>query len=67
MIPRPAIKDLTDDLQRSELVAKNAEGVIVRAWVVIAKAQALIHDNEQKLANEKKKMEELEAAKSRVQ
>jgi len=40
--------------------------VIASTRAAIAKAQALIHD-EQKLANEKKKVEELEAAKSRVQ
>ena len=46
---------------------KNTEGVIASARVAISKVQALIHDNEQKLANEKKKVEELKATKSQVQ
>ena len=49
------------------IVTKNAEGVIASARAVIAKMQALIYDNEQKLMNEKKKMEEFKAAKSRAQ
>ena len=35
--------------------------------MAIAKAHALIQDHKLKLANEKKKMEELEATKHRVQ
>ena len=35
--------------------------------MVIAKAQALIQDHELKLANEKKRMEELETTRHRVQ
>ena len=56
---------MTEGLQRSETVTKTAEGVIASARAVIVKAQTLIQDNEQKLANEK--MEELETAKSQVQ
>ena len=41
--------------------------MIASAQAAITKAQALIYYNEQKLATEKKKVEELEAAKSRVQ
>jgi len=52
-------KNLTDDLQRSVIVIKNAAGVTVSAQATIAKAQALIQDNEKKLVNEKKKVEEL--------
>jgi len=61
------IQNLTNDLQRFEFVTKNVEGVIASARAAIAKAQTLICDNEQKLANEKKKVEKLEATKSRVQ
>ena len=43
------------------IITKNAEGVIASARAAIAKKQSLIQDNE------KKKVEELEAAKSRVQ
>ena len=40
--------------------------MIASAQAAIAKAQALIRDNELNLANERKKMEELEAAKGQV-
>jgi len=60
-------QNLVDDLQRSEIVTKSAKGVIVSVRAVIAKAQALIHNNELKLANERKRVEELEAAKGQVQ
>ena len=49
------------------IITKNAEDVIASARAAIAKAWALIQDNEQKLANKKKKMEELEDTKSQVQ
>jgi len=55
------------DLQRSEIVTKGAEGVIAIAWAAIAKAQVLIHDNELKVTNEKKRNQELKATKSQVQ
>ena len=58
---------MADDLQRSEIVTKGVEGVIASAQAAIAKAQALIHDNELKLANERKRVEELEASKGHVQ
>ena len=35
-------QNLTNDLQRFEIIAKSAEGVIASARVMIAKAQALI-------------------------
>ena len=54
-------QNLTDDLQRSKIITKSMQGV-TRA--VIAKTQALIQDNELKLVNEKKKVEDLEAATS---
>ena len=41
--------------------------MIVSARAAIAKVQALIHDNELKLVNERKNVEELEAAKGQVQ
>ena len=41
--------------------------MIANARAAIAKAQALIHDNELKLANERKRVEELEGAKGHVQ
>ena len=49
------------------IVTKNVESIITSSRAVIAKEQALIQDNEQKLTNKKKKMEEFEAAKSQVQ
>ena len=58
---------MADDHQRSEIITKGAEGVIASARAASAKAQALIHDNKLKVVNEKKRMEELEAAKSQVQ
>ena len=48
-----------------EAYKKTLEVVIASAQVAIVKAQVLIQDNEHKLANEKKKVEELETAKSR--
>ena len=56
-------QNLVDDLKRSEIVTKGAEGVITSARAAIAIAQALIHGNELKLANEIKRVEELKAAK----
>ena len=67
MISKVSYQNLPDDLQRSEIVTKSVEGVIASAQAAIAKAQALIHDNELKLANERKRVEELEAAKGQVQ
>ena len=53
--------------QSSVIITKNAEGFIVSARTAISKAHTLIQDNKQKLANKKKKVEELETVKSRVQ
>ena len=58
---------LTDDLQQSKFITKSAEGAISSPRAVIAKTQALIRDNEKKLANEKQRAEELEAARDQVQ
>ena len=58
---------LIDDLQRSEIITKGAEGVTASARAAIAKAQALIYDNELKLMTEKKRVEEFEATKGQVQ
>ena len=58
---------LIDDLRQSEFITKSAEGSIANARSVIAKAQTLIWDYKQKFANEKKRAEELEAARDRVQ
>jgi len=45
---------LTDDPQQSEFITKSVEGAIASARLTIAKAQTLIQDKEQKLANVKK-------------
>jgi len=63
---KASYQKLIYDLQKSEFITKGAEGAIASARAAIAKAQALIQDNEQKSANEKKKVEKLEAVKSRV-
>jgi len=60
-------QNLTENLKWSEIVTKTAEGVTASARAAIVKAQALIQDNEEKFANEKKKVEELETAKNHVQ
>ena len=59
-------QNLADDLQRFEIITKGAEGVIASARTAIAKTQALIHDNKLKLTNERKRVEEFEAAKGQV-
>ena len=53
---------LVDDARESEVITKNAEQDIPNAQAAIAKVQALIQVNEQKLAAAKKKLEELEVA-----
>ena len=58
---------LVDDSRESEVITKNAEQVIATAQAAIAKAQALIQVNEQKFAAGRKRLEELEATKKRVQ
>ena len=63
---RVSYQGLTDDLHQSEVASKAMENVIASACVAIAKARALIQDHELKLANEKKRMEELETTNRRV-
>ena len=58
---------LIDDSIESEVITKNTKQVIPTAQAVIAKAQALIQVNEQKLAAARKRLEELEAVKKRIQ
>ena len=58
---------LVDNFKKPKVVTKNAEQVITTARVTIAKAQALIQVNEQKLAAARERLEELEAAKKLVQ
>ena len=58
---------LVDNSKESEIVTKSAEQVIDTARVTIAKAQALIQVNNQKLVVARKRLEELEAAKKQVQ
>ena len=60
-------QNFINDLQRSRIVTKNAESVIASARAAIAKTQVLIRDDELKLTNERKRVEELEAAKGQVQ
>ena len=59
-------KGLSYDLQKLEFNAKSAEQVMASSQKAIARAQALLKDNKQILATEKKKMEELEAIKDKV-
>ena len=58
---------LVDDSREFKVITKNAKQVISNAQVAIAKAQALFQVNEQKLAVARKKLEELKAAKKRIQ
>ena len=51
---------MVDDSRESEVITENAEQAI-------AKVQALIQVNEQKLAAARKRLEELEAAKKQIQ
>jgi len=53
-------------LNHWEAYKKTVKSVITSARAAIVKAQALIQDNEQKLANEEEKLEELDTAKSLV-
>ena len=54
---------LIGDLKESEIVIQSAEQVITTARATIARAQALIETNEQKLVAARKRLEELETAK----
>jgi len=58
---------LVDNSRESEVITKNTEQVIATTQAAIAKAQALIQVNEQRLAAIRKRLEELEAAKKRIQ
>jgi len=58
---------LVDDSKESEVVIQSPEQVIATAQVAIAKAQALIQVNKQKLVIARKKLEELKTAKTWVQ
>ena len=58
---------LVDYSREFEVITKNAEQVITTTRAVTAKAQALIQVNEQKLAAVRKRLEESEATKKRVQ
>ena len=58
---------LIGDSKESEIVMQSAEQVIITARATIAKAEALIAINEQKLATARKKLEELEAARTQVE
>ena len=62
---RASYQSLINNIHQSKIISKIAENVIASARMVVAKAQALIHDNKLKVVNEKKRMEELEAAKIR--
>ena len=54
---------LLGDFKESEIVIQSAEHVIATARATIARAQAFIEINEQKLAAARKRLEELETAK----
>ena len=54
---------LVDDSRESEVVTKNADQVITTAQAAIARVQALIQVNKEKLVAARKRLEELETAK----
>jgi len=56
---KASYQNLVDDLQRSEIVTKGAEGMVASIRAAIVKAQALIRDKELKVANEKKRWRSL--------
>ena len=58
---------LISDSNESEIVIQSAEQVITTARITIARAQALIEANELKLVAARKRLEELETARSQVQ
>ena len=58
---------LVGDSKESEIVIQSAEQVITTARITIATVQTLIEANEQKLAVARKRLEELEVAKTQVQ
>ena len=55
---------LVGDSKESEIVIQSAEQVTATARITIARAQALIEANKQKLAVARKRLEELETAKT---
>ena len=55
---------LIGNSKESEIIMQSVEQVIITARATIAKAEALIEINEQKLATARKKLEELEAART---
>ena len=58
---------LTGDSKESEIVIQSAEQVISTGQVTIARAQALIETNEQKLVAARKRLEELETARTQAE
>jgi len=58
---------LIGDSKESEIVIHSAEQVITTARITIARAQALIEANEQKLVVTRKRLEELETVRTQVQ
>ena len=65
MIPG-CYQGLISDIHQSEIIYKAAKDIITTARMAIAKGQALIQDHELKLADKKKKVEELETTKLQV-
>ena len=57
---------LIGDSKEYELIMQSSEQILIDARATIAKAEALIAINEQKFAHAKKKLEELEAARTQV-
>jgi len=58
---------LIGDSRECELIMQSTEQILISARATLAKTEALIAINEQKFANTKKRLEELEAAKTRVE
>jgi len=58
---------LIGDSKESEIIVQSAEQVIATAQATIARAQALIEINEQKLAAARKRLEELENARTQAE
>ena len=64
---RVSYQSLIDDIDQSKVVSKTVKDVIASARMTITKSQALIQYHELNLANEKRKVEELETTKHRMQ
>jgi len=58
---------LIGDSKESEIIIQSAEQVIATAQATIARAQALIETNEQKLVAARKRLEELETARTQAE